>query len=187
MAGGRRAEIDGRRMKTIFDAINDFGRVPDKPGWNRPGLSAEDIAVRRWFAARMQGEGLRVSMDGAANVSGRLGPEGAPCVMLGSHLDTVPSGGAFDGALGATHALEIPFVWNTTRGWELVFGSEPPPNLADEMHNAWINFVRTGDPNHDGIDDWPRYDADRRATMRFDAVTKVVNDPGARTHRVWRR
>ncbi|WP_421926044.1 Zn-dependent hydrolase [Neoaquamicrobium sediminum] len=106
MAGGRRAEIDGRRMKTIFDAINDFGRVPDKPGWNRPGLSAEDIAVRRWFAARMQGEGLRVSMDGAANVSGRLGPEGAPCVMLGSHLDTVPSGGAFDGALGVAVALE---------------------------------------------------------------------------------
>ncbi|WP_312860642.1 hydantoinase/carbamoylase family amidase [Neoaquamicrobium sediminum] len=106
MAGERRAEIDGRRMKAIFDALNDFGRVPDKAGWNRPGLSAEDMAVRRWFAARMQGEGLRVSMDGAANVSGRLGREGAPCVMLGSHLDTVPSGGAFDGALGVAVALE---------------------------------------------------------------------------------
>lgn len=106
MAGERRAEIDGRRMKTIFDAINDFGRVQDKPGWSRPGLADEDMAVRRWFAGRMEGEGLRVSMDGAANVSGRLGPKGAPCVMLGSHLDTVPSGGAFDGALGVAVALE---------------------------------------------------------------------------------
>lgn len=106
VAGGARAEIDGRRMKAIFDAINGFGRVPNMPGWNRPGLSTEDMAVRRWFAGRMEAEGLRVSMDGAANVSGRLGPEGRPCVMLGSHLDTVPSGGAFDGALGVAVAFE---------------------------------------------------------------------------------
>ena len=105
MSGGK-AEIDGRRMKAIFDAINGFGRLPDMPGWNRPGLSDEDMAVRRWFAGRMEAEGLRVSVDGAANVSGRLGPEGGPSVMLGSHLDTVPSGGAFDGALGVAVALE---------------------------------------------------------------------------------
>lgn len=90
------------------------------------------------------------------------------------------------GVFGAMHALEIPFVWKSTRGWDLVFGGEPPPQLADEMHQAWINFVRTGDPNHDGIDAWPHYDAARRATMRFDAVSKVVDDPGARTHRAWR-
>ena len=40
------------------------------------------------------------------NLFGRYGPAGGPCVMAGSHLDTVPEGGAFDGSLGTCVALE---------------------------------------------------------------------------------
>jgi para-nitrobenzyl esterase len=49
--------------------------------------------------------------------------------------------------------------------------------LADAMHRAWIAFARSGDPNHDGLPSWPRYDLARRATMRFDATCEVLDDP----------
>lgn len=106
MAASSPASINSERLKAIFDGINGFGRAQGVGGWSRPGFSAADMAVRRWFAERMEAEALRVYWDGAANVFGRLGPEGAPCVMIGSHLDTVPEGGAFDGALGVAVALE---------------------------------------------------------------------------------
>ena len=90
------------------------------------------------------------------------------------------------GAFGAMHALEIPFVWKAMLGWDIAFGVEPPAQLSDQLHQAWINYVRTGDPSHDGIGAWPVYDTDRRPTMRFDETTTVVDDPGAQTHRAWR-
>ncbi|MBS1122893.1 MAG: pnbA, partial [Deltaproteobacteria bacterium] len=93
---------------------------------------------------------------------------------------------AFDGRLGAAHALELPFVWNTV---ELpvsqfllagdVVGALP---LATAMHAAWASFIRTGDPNPPApsaaIPAWPRYDVDRRATMLLDRSSRVVDDPG---------
>ncbi len=90
------------------------------------------------------------------------------------------------GTFGAMHALEIPFVWKTMLGWDLAFGTEPPPELSDQLHQAGISYVRTGDPSHDGIGEWPAYDTERRPTMRFDETTRVVDDPGAGTHRAWR-
>ncbi len=90
------------------------------------------------------------------------------------------------GTFGAMHALEIPFVWKTMLGWDLAFGTEPPPELSDQLHQAWISYVRTGDPSHDGIGEWPAYDTERRPTMRFDETTQVLDDPGAGTHRAWR-
>ncbi len=54
----------------------------------------------------MKADDLQVWRDGALNLFGRYGPVDGPCVMAGSHLDTVVNGGAFDGALGACVALE---------------------------------------------------------------------------------
>ena len=90
------------------------------------------------------------------------------------------------GMFGAMHALEIPFVWKTMAGWETIFGTEPPPQLSDQLHQAWIGYVRTGDPGHEGLGPWARYDTDRRPTMRFDTTTTVVDDPGGPTYRAWR-
>ena len=90
------------------------------------------------------------------------------------------------GLFGAMHALEIPFVWQTMLGWDVAFGTEPPPALSDQLHQAWINYVRTGDPSHSGIGEWPAYDTTRRPTMRFDDNSRVIDDPGAGTHRAWR-
>ncbi len=54
----------------------------------------------------MRKDGLRVWSDGAGNLFGRYGPDDGPCILAGSHLDTVPNGGAFDGSLGVCVALE---------------------------------------------------------------------------------
>ncbi len=77
-------------------------------GANRPGLSATEQAAHDLVADWMQAAGLEVSRDRAGNLYGRLaGSEpGAPEVWSGSHLDTVPSGGRFDGALGVVAAVE---------------------------------------------------------------------------------
>lgn len=98
--------IDSSRLRALLDGVNAFGRNPQTGGFNRTGYSDADMAVRDWFADQMRADGLAVSRDGAANLFGRFGPETGPAIMAGSHLDTVPEGGAFDGALGVCVALE---------------------------------------------------------------------------------
>ncbi|HWS47550.1 MAG TPA: carboxylesterase/lipase family protein [Acidimicrobiia bacterium] len=86
----------------------------------------------------------------------------------------------FGGLLRSTHALEIPFVFdNLTRGRaEILTGTGGErAGLARAMHRAWTAFARSGDPNHDGLPAWPRYDLNRRPTMRFDAAPEVLDDP----------
>jgi para-nitrobenzyl esterase len=96
---------------------------------------------------------------------------------------------AFEGRLGACHALEIPFVFNTLTqpGAGLFLGEGPEPTaLALTMHDAWIAFARTGDPNHDGLPEpWPAFDAGRRALMDFDDAVGVVDDPGSAERQLW--
>jgi para-nitrobenzyl esterase len=86
----------------------------------------------------------------------------------------------FGGLLGACHSLEIAFVFDTlgceTEG---LLGPTPPQQLADMMHAAWIAFATSGDPG------WQRYDVSRRATMRFDATTRLVDDPHAEERALW--
>jgi carboxylesterase type B len=75
----------------------------------------------------------------------------------------------FEGRLGACHALEIPFVFDTLgQGTEPLWGPNPPQQLADTMHAAWVAFATNGRCS------WPRYDTTRRATMRFDVGSGVV-------------
>ncbi|MEO5876396.1 MAG: carboxylesterase/lipase family protein [Streptosporangiaceae bacterium] len=84
--------------------------------------------------------------------------------------------------LGACHALELPFVFDSLvsgGGTELV-GHHPPQDLANAMHHAWVAFATTGDPG------WAPYDTDTRKVMVFDAPgTLVVQDPRSRERRRW--
>jgi carboxylesterase type B len=86
----------------------------------------------------------------------------------------------FDGRLGACHTLEIAFVFDTLgSATEPLWGAAPPQELADTMHAAWVAFATCGDCN------WPRYDLSRRATMRFDFTSEVVNDPRRAERTLW--
>ena len=85
--------------------------------------------------------------------------------------------------LGAVHAVEVPFVFDTAAADAPLFGpllgNDPPQELARSMHAAWVSFAGTGDPG------WPGYDLRRRATMRFGAVSRVVEDPRPWERALW--
>ncbi len=103
---GSTPKISSARLKALLDGINRFGAGRPEEGFNRPGFSDADMAVRDWFTEEMQADGLAVTRDGANSVFGRFGAPDSPSIMVGSHLDTVVNGGAFDGALGVAVALE---------------------------------------------------------------------------------
>jgi len=82
----------------------------------------------------------------------------------------------------STHSLEIPFVFdNLDKGGVDVFlgPGELPQTVADAMHQAWIRFIREGDPG------WPRYELGRRINMRFDNLSEPVSDPDAGKRQAW--
>ncbi|WP_332368884.1 carboxylesterase family protein [Spirosoma telluris] len=83
-----------------------------------------------------------------------------------------------DGAYKAMHCMEIPFVFdNISRCEEMTGGGKDAHTLADKMSRAWIAFARTGNPNHKGLPTWPQYNAESGATMIFDNVNQVKNNP----------
>jgi|TARA_Y100000294_G_scaffold50643_2_gene47727 para-nitrobenzyl esterase len=92
-----------------------------------------------------------------------------------------------DGAWGAHHFIEVPFAFDQldnpqARGF---IGDDPPRPLAAATHAAWVGFVRDGDPNHEGLPDWPRYDAETRPTMLFDDTCSVANRPADDEVSLW--
>ncbi|HEX6817085.1 MAG TPA: carboxylesterase/lipase family protein [Ktedonobacterales bacterium] len=93
----------------------------------------------------------------------------------------------FNGRLGACHALEIAFVFDNLAQPENepLAGSAPPQSLADAMHAAWVAFARSGNPATSALPDWTRYDLSRRATMRFDVASSLVEDPAAGERALW--
>jgi para-nitrobenzyl esterase len=92
------------------------------------------------------------------------------------------------GGLRSTHALEIPFVWDTldAPGITMFTGEAGDrQQVANAMHPAWTAFARTGAPGHGALPEWPQYDTGRRATMRFDATCEVLDDPAGADRTLW--
>ena len=72
----------------------------------RLGLSPEEQRARELVAGWLGARGALVRRDAAANLYGRVGDESGPAILVGSHIDSVPEGGRFDGALGVLCAVE---------------------------------------------------------------------------------
>ena len=113
----RELRIDADRLKADFDALAKLGSTGDG-GVHRPTFSEAHLAARAWFRERVEAAGLEFRVDSAGNHSAFLacGPPGAATLLLGSHLDSVPYGGRFDGALGVLAALETLRV--VKQAWE---------------------------------------------------------------------
>lgn len=89
---------------------------------------------------------------------------------------------AMNGALKATHALEIPFAFNNLDkpGVDAFIGpGEMPTSVATVMHAAWIRFINHGDPG------WTPYALDTRSTMVFDSVSAISHDPMGLQRKSW--
>jgi allantoate deiminase len=98
-------EARAARILSRLDTLFEIGRAE---GTNRPGLGAGEQQAYEQVAAWMREAGLEVEFDAGGNLYGRLRGRqpGLPEVWSGSHLDTPPDGGRFDGALGVVAALD---------------------------------------------------------------------------------
>ena len=88
---------------------------------------------------------------------------------------------AFNGRLKATHALEIPFAFDTlsANGVDAFIGpGDMPQDLASTMHAAWIRFINEGDPG------WAAYGKERN-TMMFDDQSHLTADPDSQERQAW--
>ena len=92
---------------SMWADLAPVGRVPSTGGYRRSAWTATDATLREWFTAEAGGRGLDVTTDRAGNLwAWTADPDaGGPGLVLGSHLDSVPDGGAFDGPLGIVSAL----------------------------------------------------------------------------------
>jgi para-nitrobenzyl esterase len=99
-----------------------------------------------------------------ANEKSKL-QDGAPVYM---YLFTWQSP-VWDGKYKSLHCMELPFVFdNIERGKNMTGGGKAAHALAEKVSNSWINFARTGNPNHEGIPEWPAYTPTNTATMHLD-------------------
>jgi N-carbamoyl-L-amino-acid hydrolase len=100
--------IDADRFASDLEELNAIGWTGDT-GLQRTSFSAAHVRARQWFLERARAAGLATRIDSAGNHSALLPGIGETTrtLMLGSHLDSVPGGGRFDGALGVLCALEV--------------------------------------------------------------------------------
>ncbi len=96
--------INKERLKRDLEELGRIGR-DEHGGVSRPSFSAADLEARGWLKKKIEEAGLCYRQDGAGNQFGRL-ECGGKTIMAGSHIDTVPNGGMFDGAAGVLAALE---------------------------------------------------------------------------------
>jgi allantoate deiminase len=130
--------VNTERLWSDLQELGKIGLV-EGGGVTRLALSDADIAAKEWLTKRMKEAGLEVHMDAATNVIGKLKStpvRDSKAVAVGSHLDTVPQGGMFDGALGVLAGLECARVLQENKiglPWDLEI-----INFSDEeaSHNA---------------------------------------------------
>lgn len=136
--------IDGQRLTTRLQSLGEIGALPGG-GVCRLALSEEDRLGRERVLTWMRDLGLDVSSDAMGNLFGlRPGLETGPPVMTGSHIDTVRTGGLYDGNLGVLAGLEAIETLNdagiTTRRplCVAVFTNEEGARFAPDMMGSLV-------------------------------------------------
>lgn len=134
----RTLTINQDRLKADLEALASIGATP-QGGVTRLALSNEDLEARAWFADRIEEANLLIHDDAVGNLSGILpcANQHARTLLIGSHLDTVPNGGLYDGTLGVLAALECLRTLGEAQT-ELPFHVEAI-NFTDE-EGTWQSF-----------------------------------------------
>ncbi len=203
-AGVRVVVGTNRDEMTLFSLVDPAMAALDEPGLELraavvfgAGLAAKAVEVYR--AGRPLSSPGQVWMDMLTDAVFRIPAIGLaeaqsrhqPATFM--YLFAWPTP-AFGGMLGASHGLEVPFVFDAVDqpGVELLVGEGPHlAPMATRMHRAWAAFARDGAPavapGQPGSDrpDWPAYDTARRAVMVMDETWEVAYDPGSDERRLW--
>jgi para-nitrobenzyl esterase len=160
-----------RRLEPTLGEHTD--RVVDIYRRTRPGATPTELIVG------VQSDGTRTRSITLAERKAAGGT--APTYMYLFRYETT----ARQGTLGSPHALEIPFVFDTVDAMALAGKKPDRYELAAKMSAAWIEFAKTGSPNHGGLPDWPSYSAESRRTMIFDGECTVEDDPRGEERLAW--
>lgn len=99
--------VNEERLQGTLEKLSEYGRDPGG-GITRLGFSQAELDARAYVMDLMKSAGLAVRVDSAGNIFGRRpGTAQLPTLLFGSHVDSVPHGGAFDGAVGSLGAIEV--------------------------------------------------------------------------------
>lgn len=99
--------INSDRLQATLQKLSEFGRNPEG-GVTRLGFSQAELDARVYVMDLMKEAALEVRVDPAGNIFGRrAGSAKLPILLFGSHIDSVPKGGAFDGSVGTLGAIEV--------------------------------------------------------------------------------
>jgi N-carbamoyl-L-amino-acid hydrolase len=103
----QKIRINAKRIEQRIMKLAEFGRNPEG-GISRVAFSQADIQGRQYIMDLMKQAGLKIRLDEAGNIIGRRegSSSASPPILFGSHLDSVPNGGKYDGALGVLGAIE---------------------------------------------------------------------------------
>ncbi len=101
-------KANGKRVVSRLEEIYQCGKKEDGT-FTRMAFSAEDVKGRKLFASWAEGLGMTCRVDEAGNLIARMEGQDSslPAILMGSHLDTVPDGGRYDGVLGCVGGLEV--------------------------------------------------------------------------------
>lgn len=99
--------VNAERLQGTLEKLSEFGHNPEG-GVTRLGFSQAELDARAYVMELMKSAGLEVRVDPAGNIFGRrAGTTQLPTLLFGSHIDSVPHGGAFDGSVGSLGAIEV--------------------------------------------------------------------------------
>ncbi|WP_078916897.1 allantoate amidohydrolase [Streptomyces sp. NRRL S-813] len=105
-AGPQPVPLAGTSFQEMWRELAPVGRHADSGGYRRFAWTGADVECRAWFREQAEARGLAYEVDRNGNQWAWLGdPDGEDAVVAGSHLDSVPDGGAFDGPLGVVSAF----------------------------------------------------------------------------------
>jgi N-carbamoyl-L-amino-acid hydrolase len=189
--------VDPERIHSRILALSEFGRNPDG-GVSRVAFSQADLQGRSYIMALMREAGLEVRIDPAGNILGRRAGSdpNLPPILFGSHIDSVPFGGNYDGDVGVIAAIECAQVLeddgiSTRHTLEIVVFSDEEGGLTGSRamigelgEQALSETTHSGLSRRDGIlaigGDPDRISEARRAPGETAAYLELHIEQGAR-------
>lgn len=173
LIGARDPSTFDLTWETVADALEsripgvDAATIVEGYRALHPDMSASEL----YFTATTDAGFLNNSVELADQ---KAMQDSAPTYMYLLNWDTPVDGGKWL----SPHALEIGMVFDNVAKSESMSGVGPEQQkIAGMMSKAWLAFARSGNPNHDGIPEWPEYNTGARPTMVFDVDPAVIADP----------
>jgi para-nitrobenzyl esterase len=163
-----------RRLEAL--AAAEAGRALDLYRTRAPGANPAELLIAATTGAQFWIRSVLYAERKAARRQ-------APVFMYSLGWETPVLGGR----LKAPHALDLPFVFDTTEVADATRGASGAAELASLMSASWAAFARTGNPNTPGLPDWPAYEPAARSVMVFDAACRTIADPDAEARLLWIR